>query len=147
VKKKIIVLLLVVVMVSLLSASLYALVKPNSFYDAISWTWTYNASATTSYNCLGYATGSMTWEWAWGSSNPTVSQVNTYLAGKGYSTSGSSAYILAYGPSTNVTHFSKVTASSTCRAKWGSLERFDHGSWSPYYSSSVYGSLKQKYYK
>lgn len=42
---------------------------PDSFYDSISWTWYYSAPYTTSYNCLGYATGSMTWECpsSWGS--------------------------------------------------------------------------------
>ncbi len=50
-----------------ISSAAFALVNPNSFYDSISWTWSYSDVATTSYNCLGYATGSMTWEWAWDS--------------------------------------------------------------------------------
>lgn len=51
------------------STTVNALTYDDSFYDSISWTWSYSAPATTSYNCLGYATGSMTWEWPsnWGS--------------------------------------------------------------------------------
>lgn len=144
--KKITVMILVVCTLLLSALGVYALYYPNSFYDSISWTWEYSDTYTSSYNCLGYATGSMTWEWPWGSSNPTSSQVNSYLGSKGYSTSGSWAYILSYGSSSGITHFSKVTGDSWCRAKWGSLERFNHGSWSPYYSSSTYGPLVQVYY-
>lgn len=129
------------------SVTVLALVEPDSFYDSISWTWSYSAEATTSYNCLGYATGSMTWEWPWGYSNPTSSQVDSYLSEKGYATSGNWAYIVSYGSTSNITHFSKVTGTEWSRAKWGSLERFNHNSWDPYYHDSVYGPQVQIYYQ
>lgn len=119
----------------------------DSFYDAISWTWYYSDSATTSYNCLGFATGSMTWEWPsnWGE-GATKSQLDSYLATKGYRPYQYDPFILAYGPSyNNITHFSKVTGLEWCRSKWGSLELFNHGSHDPYYSSSIYGNLQHKY--
>ncbi|OPJ54588.1 DUF7689 domain-containing protein [Clostridium oryzae] len=83
-KNKTMTLFLALTMLIVSSTTVFALVNPKSFYDAISWTWTYDASATSSYNCLGYATGSMTWEWPWGSSNPTKSKVDTYMKGKSY---------------------------------------------------------------
>lgn len=145
--KKIVCILLGIVTVSLSSVTAFALTQPDSFYDSIAWTWEYSGPATSSYNCLGYATGSMTWEWAWGASNPSSSKVTTYLKNKGYSTSGNWAQIVSYGTSSAVTHFSKVTGTSWCRAKWGSLERFNHASWDPYYSNSVYGSKVKVYYQ
>lgn len=127
-----------------------ALYYPTSYYDAISWIYTYDATYTTSYNCLGWATGSMVWEWPslWGSGAPKY-MVDTYLATKGYSSTLStnlSKRIIAYGPSSNsITHFSKVS-SGQVSAKWGSLERFKHGiSMDPYYASSDYG-LARGYY-
>ena len=147
-KKKIMISLMLVVSIAILSISAFALVKPDSFYNSISWTWHYAGPDTPSYNCLGFATGAMYWEWPWGGNNPTLSQVSSYLSGKGYRTTGTWAYILAYGPSTSqITHFSKVTGDTWCRAKWGQLELFNHGSWDPYYASSSYGSLRQRYYK
>ena len=120
--------------------TVFALTKPDSFYNGISWTWQYSAKATSSYNCLGYATGSMTWEWPWGSSNPTSSQVTTYLKKKGYTKSDKYPHIISYGTSSSkITHFSKVTGTEWCRAKWGSLERFNHHSYDPYYHNSIYG--------
>lgn len=145
--KKTIQISLVLLLLVVSSIGIYALVKPDSFYDSISWTWYYSAPATTSYNCLGYATGSMTWEWPWGSSNPTYTQVDSYLSSRGYSSSGSVESIIAYGSLYGITHFSKVTGTSWCRAKWGSLERFNHGSWDPYYHSSVYGPKVRTYYE
>jgi len=147
-KKKIMISLMLVVLIVTLSVSAFALVYPDSFYNSISWTWYYAGPATPSYNSLGYATGSMGWEWPWGSSDPSLDQANSHLTSKGYSTTGTWAYILAYGPSNSqITHFSKVTGEVWCRAKWGSLELFNHGSWDPYYASSCYGSLRQRYYK
>jgi hypothetical protein len=125
----------------------YALVYPDSFYDNISWTWYYADAATSLYNCLGYATGNRTWEWpsSWGST-ATKAQVDSYLSTLGYRPSAYDPFILAYGSSQNsITHFSKVTGLQWCRAKWGSLELFNHGSHDPYYSSSSYGDLQIKY--
>jgi hypothetical protein len=143
--KKLLIVLLVSTMLNLGAVSAYALYNPDSFYNNISWTWYYNAPYTNSYNCLGYATGSMTWEWPWGG-NPTSSAVDSYLASLGYSTSGQWAYIISYGSTSAIKHFSKVTGEVWCRAKWGGLERFDHGSWNPYYAASVYGPKVQQYY-
>lgn len=127
-----------------------ALYYPDSFYDSISWTWYYSAPYTTSYNCLGYATGSMTWEWpsSWGS-GATQAQVDSYLAGLGYNTNHDwYPQIVSYGSSSNyITHFSKVTGDVWVRAKWGSLERFNHGNWNPYYADSLYGLQRRIYYR
>ena len=145
--KKTVQIFLLIFLLAVSSIGIYALVMPDSFYDSISWTWYYSAAATSSYNCLGYATGSMTWEWPWGSTNPTYSQVDSYLSSLGYSTSGSWESIIAYGSLSGITHFSKVTGTSWCRAKWGSLERFNHNSWDPYYANSVYGPQVRIYYE
>lgn len=146
-KKNIITMITAVVIVISSTITASALTMPDSFYDGISWTWYYSDVATTDYNCLGFATGSMVWEWPWGADNPTDSQVTSYLSGKGYKTSGKWPQILSYGSSSsNIVHFSKVTGEVWCRAKWGSLEKFNHGSYDPYYHNSVYGSLVRKYY-
>lgn len=131
------------------SVKAYTLINPESYYNNISWTWYYSDSATNSYNCLGYATGSKTWEWPskWGSA-ATKAQVDSYLATLGYKPYQYDPFILAYGPSANkITHFSKVTGLEWCRAKWGGLELFNHGSHDPYYHSSSYGALQIKYTK
>lgn len=125
----------------------YTLTEPESFYNGISWTWFYSDEARSSYNCLGFATGSMTWEWpnSWGE-GATKSQLDSYLAKKGYRPYEYDPFILAYGPSSNkIVHFSKVTGLEWCRSKWGSLELFNHGSHDPYYHSSPYGALQYKY--
>lgn len=137
---------LIVVFVVIGAISVYGLVYPDSWYNERCWTWYYSAPATPSYNCLGYATGSMTWEWPWGASNPTSSQVDTYLATLGYKTTGTWAYIISYGSSSAIKHFSKVTGTEWCRAKWGQLERFNHGNWDPYVSW-FYGPKVKLYYK
>ena len=138
---------LVLVFVVIGALSVYGLYHPDSWYDERSWTWYYSAPYTWSYNCLGYATGSMTWEWPW-SGLPTNSQVDSYLATKGYKTTGTWAYIISYydGYSSYICHFSKVTGTVWCRAKWGSLERFNHGSWNPY-TTVAYGPKAKEYYK
>lgn len=130
-----------------LVAHAYTLTHPESFYNEISWTWFYSDKATTSYNCLGFATGSMTWEWPsnWGD-GATKSQLDSYLAKKGYRPYEYDPFILAYGPSSNkIVHFSKVTGLEWCRSKWGGLELFNHGSHDPYYHNSPYGALQHKY--
>lgn len=56
------------------------LCQSTSFYDSLSWTWSYAGPCSTIYNCLSYALGITTsWTWPWGGSNPTPSQVNSYL--------------------------------------------------------------------
>ena len=126
----------------------YSLVYPESFYNSISWTWYYADTATPTYNCLGFATGSRTWEWpsSFGSSSATKAQVDSYLSTLGYRPSTYDPFILAYGENVNsITHFSKVTGLEWCRAKWGQLELFNRGSHDPYYHSSSYGALQIKY--
>lgn len=128
-------------------ANAQSLKYDKSFYDSYSWTWYYSNKATTAYNCLGFATGSMTWEWpsSWGA-GATKAQVDSYLATKGYRPYIYDPFILAYGPSENyITHFSKVTGLEWCRAKWGALELFNHGSHDPYYHDTPYGALQIKY--
>jgi hypothetical protein len=125
------------------------LCRTTSWYDSWSWTWSYAGPCTDEYNCLAYALG-ITDEcvWPWGSNNPNQSQVSSYLYDEGYSVSGSDAKIISYGPSSDsITHFSRVTGPSTCRAKWGDLNLIDHGSWDPYYSYTSYGSKRMVYYQ
>ena len=88
------------------------LTKSKSFYDSISWTWFYSDKAIPSYNCLGFATGSMTWEWpsSFGRDYATKAQLDSYLAKKGYRPYQYDPFILAYGPvADQITHFAKVT--------------------------------------
>lgn len=130
-----------------------ALYYDKSYYDAISWIYTYQAPDSWGYNCLGWATGNMYWEWpsSWGYA-ATKSDVNAYLAVQGYksglNTGLKSIKIVAYGQSANsIVHFSKVTPTEVS-AKWGALERFSHGiSMDPYYADGVYGSPMAYYYK
>ncbi len=141
-------LLMICAIILTIGTTAYALTNSKSFYDKISWTWEYSAPATTSYNCLGYATGSMKWEWPWGVDNPTDAQVTNYLKKKGYIDSSKYPEIISYGKSKDViTHFSKVTGTEWCRAKWGSLERFNHNSYDPYYVNSIYGKKINIYSK
>jgi len=136
-----------------LTLTVSALYYPTTFYTNRSWTYQYAGTYTSSYNCLGYATGSMRWEWPWGASNPTSANVTTYLSNTYGLTSFSwgtpyQPKIISYGTSSGITHFSKVPtgASGYCYAKWGQLELFKHNSLNPYnvgYDSwgSYYGSL------
>lgn len=154
VRKKFLGLVMTLTILSMVSISVCALMYSDSFYNSISWTWEYNAPATDSYNCLGYATGSMDYEWPWGASNPTSAQVDSYFNDGIWYNYTSHPYgspyqpkIISYGSSSSIKHFSKVPvgASGYCIAKWGPAERFKHYSWSPYYSSSVYGSAVRIY--
>lgn len=116
-----------------------ALYYPTAYYNSIAWTWAYDATWTSLYNCLGYATGSMIWEWPWGG-NPPSSTVDSYLASKGYVKSyyPYQPRIISYGTTSGIRHFSRVPAgtSNTSVAKWGGLERMKSASRDPYYSSS-----------
>lgn len=131
-----------------------ALYYDKSYYDAISFIYSYEAPNTYDYNCLGWATGSMTWEWPsqWGEGT-SVQIISLYLNTKNYSLSSAKpnfgfTKLLAYGPSSNkITHFAKV-ASGKVTAKWGALERFSHSTtFSPYYENSNYGLLRANYVK
>lgn len=137
------------------SVSSYALKHAKSYYDAISWTYTYAGPDTTQYNCLGYALGQTRWVWPWGEENPTIAQVDSFLKGgsvynyTGYSTKVPGVKIIAYGKSiddiTKVVHFSKVSTLIVCYAKWGQLELFRHDSWDPYIPEGVYGRAIRYY--
>lgn len=122
------------------------LCMPASDYDELSWTWSYAGPCTNSYNCLGYAIGTMVWEWPWDASCATDRQVRTFLATKGFYSYGYNAKIVTYGSSTDcIKHFAKVTGSSTVRAKCGGANLLDHGSWDPYYPDSDYGEKQDVY--
>lgn len=121
--------------------------------NAISWTWTYNAPGYENYNCLAYALGyTDRWIWpsSWGPYADLGTEVDPYLYSRGHpwcsKTSG--PRIIAYGKvSSNILHFSRILTSTTCRAKWGRLERFNHGSWSPYYMTASSYGVPMAYYR
>ncbi|MCP4214849.1 MAG: hypothetical protein GY765_09340 [bacterium] len=117
-------------------------------WNDFAWTWSYADNVCNkNYNCLSYAIGitnSLTWPW--GYSNGTSSQVSSYLKGKGYHRSGYNPRIISYGPSYNsISHFSKVTGATTCRAKCGREDLLNHGDWDPY-TNIDYGSKQHVYY-
>lgn len=155
-KQKVITLMLILMIFAIPTLTTHALYYPNDYYNKISFTWTYNAPYTTSYNCLGYATGSMTWEWPW-IYNPKSIEVDYYLSTKGHSyigpyTAGKTYGIMSYGPSlSTITHFAKSPAPNSIMgvnrsvAKWGGLERFTHESADPYYTSSSYSDARTMY--
>ena len=76
-RKKVVFLLTVVLIIAALTMPLYALYYPDQFYSNRASSYTYNAPYTDSYNCLGYATGSMIWEWPWNpiTNKPTPANV------------------------------------------------------------------------
>jgi len=139
--------LFIALILVVLTAAAYALVYDKSYYDRIAWTWEYYAPASTSYNCLGYATGSYYWEWPW-SGYPTRDAVNFYLGSRyGYQVCYPpyQPRIIAYGTYNNaVEHFSRCLNSTTTRAKWGQLEVMTSYSWDPYYPEP-YGSTIERY--
>lgn len=126
--------------------------QPKSTYDAVVKTannYYYLAAATPSYNCLAYALDDYSnWIWPWGSSNPTSSQVDTYLSGKGYTTtntgSSSDTKIISYGTSSSIAHFGKPSDNNFVNSKWGQLERLQSLNWDPY-SSTYYGARVKDY--
>lgn len=137
------------------AASAQALSQPASIYDAIVTTpgnYAYLADATPTYNCLAYALGNTSkWEWPWGSSNPTLTQVSDYMLTKGKNTyplseTATVGMIISYGTSTsNITHFSKVADANYSNAKWGQLERLQSLGHNPYKSTGPYGYAIRKY--
>lgn len=157
--------ILSLVTICLTSIVAYAAHITPAVANNMSWSWEYydtSGNGDESYNCLGYATGSYTWEWPWPivQTNVYSSDVNQYLNTKyGYSNvdfsnknvvSNSKWKIVSYGPGYNqIAHFSKVTPLNPdyCIAKWGRGERFYHYSLDPYYSSSSYGDARVIYYK
>lgn len=103
--KKVAVVAITIVACLSTATTAFALYYPKAYYDKISWNYEYSGPYTNSYNCLGYATGSMKWEWPWRQSNPTNAQVTAYLKEKGYYVSDKYPHIISYGTSSNITHF------------------------------------------
>lgn len=155
VKKKLITAALVFTAVVGGSTSAFALSQPTSVYDSIvkvKGNYSELAGATSRYNCLAYALGNTTsWVWPWGSSNPSSSQVDSYMSSRGYtgaaySSSKTGMSIVSYGTSSsNITHFSKISSSSSSDAKWGSLERLRSNGWDPYKPAGPYGYAVRMY--
>ena len=126
-------------------------IAPKTTYDSIVKTannYSYLAAATSNYNCLAYALGNTSsWVWPWGGSEPTSSQVDTYLSGKGYTTtntgSSNDTKIISYGTTSAIKHFGKPSDNNFVNSKWGHLERLQSLNWNPY--SSVYGERVKDY--
>lgn len=137
------------------AVSAQALSQPAAVYDSLVITpgnYAYLADATPTYNCLAYALGNTTqWEWPWGQSNPTLSQVSTYMLTKGKNTYSLSepatvGMIISYGTSeSSITHFSKVADANYSNAKWGTLERLQSLGHNPYKGNGLYGYAMRKY--
>lgn len=151
VKRKLAILILTLMTIATISTPASALVYPNSYYDRIAWTWEYSAPNTETYNCLAYALGYTTiWVWPWGTTNPTSSQANSFMAGAGYRNVGwgypiNNPLIISYGSSSEVVHFSKVSGYNSI-AKWGSLELMKSYSLNPYNNGGGYGPPVTTYY-
>lgn len=120
------------------------------------------------YNCLAYAVGINTnWEWPW-SSNPTMQQLDDYMAKSGSYASRSGDKFIAQTSRQNCDviyysdnawgsgsdgHFAKVIAwdssgyPTMISSKWGQMELIESTSYNPFTgSSSPYGTAK-RYYK
>jgi len=144
-----------IVIFSLFSIQALAASTTTAQRNAIANDWTFYAQGTETYNCLAYALGNTTsWVWPWGASNPTFSQVQTYLNGKGYAESYKVGFIgpiqpckiTCYGTTSAITHFAKYTNTSNntgwtgqVRAKWGACEIFTHSTPNPYVPTGIYG--------
>lgn len=118
--------------------------------NAIAYNWTYYARGWYENNCLAYAIGvTDRWIWPWGSSNPTLTQVTTYMSTQGYMANAVAAKrVYCYGSPSAVTHFSKniSVSSSQVRAKWGHCEIFNHSTNNPY-KPTPYGPYVYAYSK
>jgi hypothetical protein len=123
--------------------------------NEVAYDWTFYSTGNVEYNCLSYALGNTkTWTWPWGTNNPKLSDVKTYLSSQGYSVCYERDFIgplqpqkiTCYGTTTNITHFAKFVNTNnsgwtgTIRAKWGHAEIFTHSNPNPY-KPAVYGSL------
>lgn len=130
-------------------------VSSTAIRNRISNSWSYKARGYYENNCLAWALGNTTsWIWPWGSKNPTVAQVTSYLATRGYEHTGNknmSQKIYAFGSTSSVTHFSKGLGNGPLAtpqdAKWGHYEVFNHHSPDPYnsVSSGSYGPRVASY--
>lgn len=160
IKHKLISCIITLVTVLVGASSAFALSQPTAVYDAVVKTagnYAELAGATTSYNCLAYALGNTSsWVWPWGSNNPTISQVNTYLwnydeyLSHDMDTTNPDppSEIIAYGSTSSIAHFSKIADKNYTNAKWGSLERLQSLGWDPYKTyanGGPYGSAVRQY--
>jgi len=115
--------------------------------------WKYQAPATPVYNCMAYALG-ITDTRVWPTSSPVCSETEMdalMLAFNRRQVSKSEGpTIVAYGYPGDIRHVAKVTSSYKTVAKHGSLERYEHPSWTPYlddyYDIYAYGRA-MRYYK
>jgi len=122
-----------------MATTAFALVAPTEFYDHRSWTYTYDGPADPDYNCLAYALGLSEWECPWGENLPSDSSVTYWIETfHGYEKildgQPIQPRIISYGTTDAIWHFSKSNQSlgCSCKAKWGALELFLHGSCNPY---------------
>lgn len=102
------------------------------------------------YNCLSYAIGITdrnTWPWLFWSP-PTTEDVTTFMNSLGYIKvpSCTNNCVVAYGTSSEITHFSLVENGIT-KAKCGSLELMRHSSYDAYFYASSYGAPQAYYVK
>jgi len=133
-----------------------------SWEDSVAKNWQLIGPANSQYNCLNYATepyrtGSdllKYWEWPWGSSLPTSSQVDSYLntqyglSSSSYTVAASVNNIFSYGTTSGITHFSRrYTTSGYIVAKWGQEGIYLSQGYNPYWTSGPYGAVVKKYYK
>lgn len=143
------------------SKDAYVTLNAMSFYRSIDNTFYYNSETDNSfkgvatgygpaadgtpntYNCLAYAIGITDhWVWPW-STNPTFSDLSSYMSSKGYPTAAQGIQSFAKVIYYQNGHFSKVIAwdiygtPKTIISKWGCSELMQSSASSPF--SSVYG--------
>lgn len=156
IKKRVSIICFVLAITSLLTFSASAL-SPSNISDTatrnyIANSWTYETRGYYENNCLAWALNNTTdWIWPWGSSNPSVSEVDSYLANYGYTNQGvqiMSERIYAYGfGSSCVTHFARGFIGPVIYpidAKWGHYEVFYSSNTTPY-TNNVYGGQVASY--
>jgi hypothetical protein len=139
-----------------------SLTSSTALRNQIAYNWTFYQQGYYENNCLAYALGNQTsWIWPWGGSNPTVSQVDSYMSGQGYTAVPPSAVgplnttrAYAFGATSSVGHFAKnrnyttVLRNDLTRAKWGRYEVFNHSNANPYKPlPGGYGPLVRGYVK
>lgn len=158
-KKKFLVnLLLALVLVFGGATSALAMYYPDSFYDAIAYSWEYEGPVDDDYNCLAYAIGNTSsWVWPWGANNPNSDQVDAAMSSWGYDAyfygSPFAPDVISYVDDANYTgtdddevvHFAKAFSDGTIISKWGQLELIKSDSWSPFKTSGGYGPARKVY--
>lgn len=117
--------------------------------------WSFLAQGYKEYNCLAWALGNTTtWIWPWNNNYPSLSQVNSFMSNRGYTSVNSniSCAIYAYGTTSAIAHFARGRGNGPLAipidAKWGQCELFTHTSTNPYYTiaeGGLYGKLVRGY--